>query len=161
MLSPVATNLAYRVAIVGIGSELRGDDRIGTLIVKKLIAYRHQKSNLLIAEGGTLPESFTGPLRKFSPNYVLLIDAADMNAQPGEIRLIEPEELGGYNASTHSFPLSTIIEYLKQEFSCEVDLLGIQPKSIDFGSSLSDEGRKAANQVVREINAILSRLIED
>ena len=36
-------------------------------------------------EAGPAPENFTGPLRRFRPDLVLLVDAAQMDAEPGTI----------------------------------------------------------------------------
>lgn len=148
-LNQAARNQGSKLAIVGIGSELHGDDAIGIALIRRLSRRITGRPNLVFIEGGTLPESITGPLRRFEPHHTLLIDAADFQAAPGSIRFINPVEIGGYSASTHTFPLNQLVSYIQQEFACSVNLIGVQPKLIDFETSISEEGKKALNQLVR------------
>src|ERR1051325_6034884 len=86
-------------------------------------------THVLIIEAGHAPENTTGELRKFAPDLVLIIDAADMGESPGTIQWIPEESIDGMSASTHSLPLSMLARYLRLEINCTVVLLGIQPNS--------------------------------
>lgn len=143
-----------RIAIVGIGNEMRGDDAAGMLVAHYLQMRIGNKANLLVIEGGHAPENATGALRKFSPDLVLLIDAADMGEEAGTIALIPMEQIDGISASTHSLPLSMLARYLTLELNCEVALLGIQPKSVEMGEIVSVEVAQAVDTIVDEILAL-------
>ncbi len=67
-----------RACLVGIGSDLRGDDSAGLMVVRQLLKHPHTE-NLLIIEGGPAPENVTGQIRAFHPELVILIDAAHMD----------------------------------------------------------------------------------
>lgn len=114
-----------RVAVVGIGHELRGDDAAGVAVARKLQPVAHER--LLVVEGGHAPENQTGLLRRFSPDLVLLVDAAQMNEAPGTVRWLAWEESVGLSASTHTLPPYMLAQYLVHELGCEVVLVGIQP----------------------------------
>ncbi|MBM4426240.1 MAG: hydrogenase maturation peptidase HycI [Chloroflexi bacterium] len=146
-----STSENKRIAIVGIGNEMRGDDAAGMLVAQYLHVRIGNNANLLVIEGGHAPENATGALRKFSPDFVLLIDAADMGEEAGTIALIPMEQIDGISASTHSLPLSMLTRYLTLELNCEVALLGIQSKSVEMGASVSDEVNQAVKDVVEEI----------
>lgn len=145
-----------RIAILGIGNEMRGDDAAGILIVRALSLRVANSGCLRIIEGGRAPENATGDLRKFSPDLVLLIDAADMGKEAGYIALIPMEQIDGISANTHSLPLSMLARYLTLELNCEVALLGIQPKSIEMGESVNDAVNQAVNDIVEEISTLCS-----
>lgn len=140
-----------RIAIVGIGNEMRGDDAAGMLIARDLDLRIGNKENLLVIEGGHAPENATGELRKFSPDLVLLIDAADMGEKVGSIALIPMEQIDGISASTHSLPLSMLARYLTLELNCAVALLGIQPGSVEMGAAVSDEVNQAVGDIAEEM----------
>ena len=88
---------------------------------------------------GTVPESITGPLRRYQPEHVLFLDAADMGARPGTIAVIEPEQIHASLVSTHVLPLSVVMDYVEQETGAGVTLLGIQPDLTRTDKDLSDE----------------------
>lgn len=144
---------APRVAIVGIGNSLRNDDAAGILVVREL---QHREcaadaSHLLIIQAGHAPENVTGELRSFAPELILLIDAAEMWDIPGAICWVPIQAIDGMSASTHSLPLSMLARYLTLELNCMVALIGIQPKSNDFGEIVSAEVLQAIDEIVDEI----------
>lgn len=156
-LSQAVRNPADRIAFIGIGSELHGDDGAGIEIIRQLFNRVKANSRFTFIHGGTLPESATGALRRFFPTVVILIDAADFQGAPGEIRWFDPHNIGGFSASSHTFPLGIFAEQLIKEFSCEVIFLGIQPKAIEFDSTLSTEVNKTCAQLVKIISQWLNR----
>ena len=142
-----------RVAIVGIGNQLRNDDAAGMLVARKLL---HKEcaadvSHLLVIQAGHAPENVTGELRSFAPELILLIDAAEMRDVPGAVCWVPIQSIEGMSASTHSLPLSMLARYLTLELNCMVALIGIQPKSNDFGETISAEVSQAIDEIVEEI----------
>lgn len=109
-----------------------------------------ENQSVLVLEGGTLPENITSPLRRFMPEVVIFIDAADFSGQPGEIRLIDPAQVGGASYSTHSIPLSLLSKYLANEIGCQVIIIGIQPISVQFGDPISLICQRAVGSVVSQ-----------
>jgi hydrogenase 3 maturation protease len=147
-----------RVGIVGIGNDLRGDDAVGSYLVRRLNANLHERETLLIVDAGPAPENFTGLLRRFKPDLVILIDAADMTQAPGSIQCIPWQDSIGLSASTHSLPLYLFGQYLKQELKCEIVLLGIQPFNIAMDTKLHDTLRISAENAALDIATLLSKL---
>jgi len=116
---------ARRVAIVGIGDELSRHDRLGILAARDVEALHLPAVQVFLA--GTLPESFTGPIRRSKPDHVILLDAADMGARPGTVAVIGAQHIRGSRLSTHALPLSLVIKYLESDVGTRVSLVGIQP----------------------------------
>ncbi len=77
-----ANNLTPRTAILGIGQELRGDDALGLEIARRLQKKLSGREDVLILLAGPAPENFTGALRRFAPQRVILVDAALMGEPP-------------------------------------------------------------------------------
>jgi len=93
----------------------------------------------------------TGELRRFAPDVIMLMDAAEMGELPGTVRWIPMEALDGMSASTHSMPLSMLAGYLTLELPCAVALLGIQLRSNGFGDIVSPEVLQAIDEIVKEV----------
>jgi hydrogenase 3 maturation protease len=142
------TDQPPKVAVVGIGHELNGDDAAGIAIARALQPLGETHDRLLILDAGPAPENQTGVLRRFGPDLVLLVDAAQMNEEPGAVRWLDWQETTGISASTHTLPLYVLSQYLVLEFGCEVALIGIQPLSNQIDAPLSPVVQQAAETVV-------------
>jgi hydrogenase 3 maturation protease len=145
----------FRVAVIGIGQELNGDDAAGIMVVRGLTPLLANVDRLCVIDAGPAPENVTGSLREFRPALVLLVDAAQMNEEPGTVRWLEWQETTGLSASTHTLPLHMLAMYLTTELSCEVAVIGIQPFNNLFDEPLSLVVRNTVNEIVSELHAAL------
>ena len=135
-----------KITIMGIGNELRTDDALGPKIIEKL-KQKIQKPNINLINAGTVPENFTGKIKKDNPTHIIIIDAVLMNKQPGHIQIIKKEEIKNTNTSTHSLSLNYLIKYLEQEKTYKILFIGIQPKNLELGIQLSPEIEKATQKI--------------
>ncbi|MGA7797739.1 MAG: hydrogenase maturation protease, partial [Methanoregula sp.] len=104
---------------------------------------------------GTVPESITGPIRRYRPEHVLFLDAAEMGERPGTIAAIDPGRIQASLLSTHVLPLSVVMDYVEREIGTEVTLLGIQPESTHPEKDLSGEDREFLNHNLQVLSDIL------
>jgi hydrogenase 3 maturation protease len=144
-----------RVAILGVGNELNGDDGAGVRVVKELSARLPATPGVLLINGGTAPENYTGPLRRFRPDLVLEVDAAALGEVPGTARWVDWQEADGLSASTHTLPPSVLAKYLIAELGCQVALIGIQPSSLEMGQPLSPGVERATTELADALCAWL------
>ncbi len=124
---------AKRIAVVGVGDELNVHDRLGILAAREIEGLHLE--NLQVFYAGTVPESVTGPIRRYKPDAVVLLDAADMGARPGSVAVVQPEEIAANLLSTHALPLSVVMEFLEKDTGARVLLIGIQPDLAATGFS--------------------------
>jgi hydrogenase 3 maturation protease len=131
--------------VVTVGNGMMGDDAAGPLLAQKM-----KQSPLVHWEalnGGSAPENCLYIIREMAPEQVLIIDAADMDLSPGEIRLIGEGKIEDpFVMTTHSLPL-TYLKQSIQEFVPKVDLLGIQPDIVAFGYPISANVTQAVERV--------------
>lgn len=138
--------LKKKFAVLGVGSNLRGDDGVGPYISEKLSEYN--SDSFLSINGDLVPENFTHDLSEFNPNCVLIIDAAFLEKSPGEVDLIKANAIKNVSFSSHSMPLSILGKYLEQKIGASIYIMGIQAKSLDFGSDMSEEVKKTADKLI-------------
>ncbi|MCD6089727.1 hydrogenase 3 maturation endopeptidase HyCI [Candidatus Bathyarchaeota archaeon] len=149
---------ANRVMILGIGNPMRGDDAVGVEIVKMLRGRVPGCVKLL--ECQTVPENFIGDIIRFKPSHVLMIDAGQFGASPGETRLFPPERISGIAISTHNMPLRILSRILEETVSANVLLLAIQPKNTSFDEAMSLEVLEASKAVADMLSEVLWKSLQ-
>jgi len=149
---------AGRVALLGLGSKLRGDDAAGIFVARTLSNLPQatgENTRLKVFIGDTAPENLTGEIKKFNPTHLIIVDSADMHEKAGVVKLIDSERACGFSSCTHSLPLKILTDYLFKSIGCRTTIIGIQPKTLDFGSCLSVQVKKSAEDVSRSLKIIL------
>lgn len=144
-----------KIAVLGIGSDLRGDDMAGMLAAERLNKLDSAGSCFKVFLGGTAPENLTSEIKRFNPRHLIIIDSADTGREAGAVNAIEPDDIGGISFSTHSMPLNVMIEYLRPHVSGKVIVIGIQPKTLAFGASISKEVERSAVYIADTIKEIV------
>ncbi|MDG6225790.1 MAG: hydrogenase maturation protease [Candidatus Thermoplasmatota archaeon] len=149
-----------RIAVIGIGNPLMGDDGIGPRLIEEL---------KLLGTGVELIDIGTGGMQLVHVlagyDAVLLIDAADMGVDPGEFRVLSPEnavsvkECRSY--SLHDWDIMRSIEISNEigEAPQRILILAIQPGSLRMGEGISPEVESGIPRYIGEINAALDRLM--
>jgi len=150
---------ARRIAVIGVGNDLRADDIAGSAIAEAIQKSRKRPSNLQAFIGYSAPENITGEVTKFLAKskghaaHIIIVDAADIGLKPGGAKLLEAEAIAGTSFSTHLLPLAILIAYFKNQINCGISVIGIQPKVTTFGKPPSKEILLAIKSVT---SAILS-----
>jgi hydrogenase 3 maturation protease len=145
---------AQKVALVGVGNSLQGDDGAGRALIALLHEHLAANPHILLVDGGLAPENQTGKLRHFAPDLVLIIDAAWMDCAAGSICVLDPDAIDGIGFSSHTLPLSMLTHYLRGEFGCEVLIIGIQPLVLD-GEHLSAPVEHAVHLLAGMLSSVL------
>lgn len=138
--------------IIGIGSELRSDDGAGVEVVQRLRRKLAAEAGhrLSLVTGGTTPENVTAEIVRLKPDLIIFVDAADFGGVPGNVRLLDLDEIVGMTFSSHTLPLTVVIDYLRGFLpECLVQVLGIQPQDTEFGEGLSKPVESAVAAIVR------------
>ena len=150
---------ADRVAVLGVGSELRGDDAAGTLVARQLAAAVGRSRRVASFVGYTAPENFTGPIVRHlrgaaeGRRALVLVDAAELGRRAGTIILLEAKDLAGVTFSTHQLPLALLVDYIVRSVPVRVFALAVQPASTAFGAPVSPAVRRAVTRLVSALRA--------
>ncbi len=124
-----------------VGNGMMGDDAAGPLLAALL--ERSPAPGWQVVDGGSAPENVVHRLRSMTPARVLVVDAAEMALEPGDVRLVDDRFIvERLMTTTHDLPVSFVIEMLRQTVP-EVHFLGIQPLLVGFGFPLSPPVERA------------------
>lgn len=137
--------------MVGVGSDLRGDDVAGVLVARRLAAWarRDGVEGLCALMGGAAPENFTGELVRFEPDVVVLVDAAHLGLEPGAVAIVPPESIGGLAFSTHMLPVPIFLDYVAARTGARTLVLGIDIVRKDVLAPVTPPVERAVRRVVR------------
>ena len=133
--------------LLGIGNSLRGDDGAGVEVARRLRAKGWQG-----VDCGTVPENFTGVVRRLRPDLLLLVDAAQMGIPPGELRVVPKERIEDVAFGTHHLPLSHLMEFLS-DTAREIRFIGIQPAVVEDGEGLSPGVEEGVRRLISLVQA--------
>ena len=126
-----------------IGNRDGGDDSVGPYVADKL-----KNTDIKVIDCGTTPENYTSVVKNMNPTDLFIVDAVDMELEPGDIRIVPKEKIGVMTISTHGIPVSVLMDYLER-YVRNIFLIGIQPKTIS--GEISDVVRKSADELIKII----------
>lgn len=146
------------IAILGIGNMLLRDDGVGVHVINKLRDEYEFPESVRLIDGGTKGLDLLPFLE--GNNKVLIIDAANFKNEPGTIDTIEGDKIPSFlssKLSVHQIGLPDMLfaARLMGITPSEMCLIGIQPKSMESGTELSEEIK---NQFERLLERVLQKL---
>ena len=144
-----------KLIVLGVGNEFKSDDGVGPFIIKKLIGENIEDDRVLFINAETVPENFTGKIRKENPSHVIIVDACLMGCDPGEIRIVDKDDFANIGISTHSMSLSYFVRYLEKDNDFKVIFVGIEPKTMDWGANPTIEVEKTAHEFIEMLKGII------
>jgi hydrogenase maturation protease len=150
--------MGNKLLILGVGNSMRQDDGIGPKIVN--LIQEKQLSAVDVINGGIDGLSLLDVIVYYE--RAIIIDAIDMQADPGTIKVFAPEQakiiIKSDALSTHGFGLAEVIK-LAEELGIEAKLtiVGVQPQTVGFGEWISSV---VANKIPELVDIVL-RLYQD
>ena len=144
-----------KTRIIGIGNPLRRDDGAGPACVA-LLLQETLRPGVEALDGGEAGLALVGLLTDC--DSAILVDAAHMGALPGEVRtfgmeaLCLKDESNGVHVRTETaLRLASALGLLPRR----VDLVGIEPESVDWGLGLSAVVERALPRAVQAIQFLV------
>jgi len=128
---------------------MMGDDGAGPLLAEMCAA--KPAGEWRVIDGGSAPESDVAAIRDLRPARLLLVDATDMGLNPGEIRVVNPDDIAEmFMMTTHNMPLNYLIDQLKEDVG-EVIFLGIQPDIVGFYYPMTPPVKAAVETIYQRL----------
>lgn len=147
--------------ILGVGNTLLSDEGAGIHALNLLQSYHPDPANLTFIDGGTL--SFTLAAYIEDCDNLIVFDAAELKAPAGTVKTMAGTEmdafLGAARRSPHEVGLLDLFDIARLTESLPVNraLIGIQPKSIEWGMSPTAPVEKALPLAVDQSMALLAQ----
>ena len=152
-------NKAGKVIIIGIGNLLLMDEGIGIHVINELEKHK-LPGNVDIYDGGTGGFKLIDLMHE--AKRVIFIDAVETGKAPGTITTFKSKDVRSiYPKKKYSLHDTNLLEVIKMaellEVPPKIEIVGIQPKTINYGTTPSKELRDAMLDI---INTVLNRIEE-
>jgi hydrogenase maturation protease len=148
------------ILVIGLGNAVMTDDALGPRVVEALQARFDFPSEVSVLDGGTLGLDLLPRLE--GVGRLLIVDALEMGARPGEVFRLEGEEVPRAFASklsVHQMGVQDLLAVaeLQGHLPAELVVWGVQPGSIEMGLELTPAVAAALEEtvagVIGELNA--------
>lgn len=145
-------NSYEKLLIFTIGNSIRGDDGLGPLLsdilYDKLVKITDKNTdNVFLLNTESTPENHTHEIRTLNPSHIIIVDAVEYDADPGEMLIIHKDQIDTFNVSTHSMPISFIINYIEETIGSKIATIGIQPKQMELNNTISEEVKESVDKL--------------
>ena len=145
-----------KLIVLGVGNELKSDDGVGPFIINKLKEEDiENKKKLLFINAKTVPENFTGKIRKENPTHIIIVDACLMGCEPGMMKIVNRYDFADIGISTHSMSLSFFVRYLEKDNDFNITFVGIEPETMDWGENPTPKVENAAYEFIDTLKGII------
>jgi hydrogenase maturation protease len=147
-----------KTLVLGLGNILLGDEGVGVRVVERLQELYEFPQGVQVLDGGTLALDLLPYVE--DADHLLVIDALEMGAEPGEIVRLENDEVPAFlsvKLSPHQMGLADLLAAarLRGLYPGQLVLWGVQPAVMRPGLALSPS---AAAQVEVLVGKVLAEL---
>ena len=150
-----------KTIVLGLGNTLLSDDGVGIYAMNELQKKWQHHDAIEFIDGGTLSFTLTDVL--YEADNLIVIDAAQLSAAPGEVRVFKNEAMdnfvrNGKCSSVHEVSLSELMDMarLLETLPGRRVLLGVQPEKIDWGDQPTVSVKNAIPVICREADHLLT-----
>lgn len=145
------------ILVLGLGNALMNDDAVGVRAIAEMQLRYTFSAEVLVVDGGTLGLDLLPFLE--GVERLLIVDAIDMGAAPGELFRLEGEEVPRAFASklsVHQMGVQDLLAVAELQGHAPRELVvhGVQPASIEMEMQLSPA-------VATAIEPLLARIIAE
>jgi len=148
------------ILVLGLGNAIMSDDALGGQAVHRLRKEYDFPVEVALVDGGTLGLDLLPRLEGIE--RLLIIDALDMQAEPGTVFRLEGDEVPRAFASklsVHQMGVQDLLAVaeLQGNLPGELVVWGIQPESIEVGTDLTPKVRSALTRLMEGVLDELNR----
>jgi hydrogenase maturation protease len=149
-----------KTLVLGLGNILLGDEGVGVRVVERLQEFYEFPQEVQVLDGGTLALDLLPYVE--DTDRLLVIDALEMDAEPGTIARLEGDQVPvflGVKISPHQMGLADLLAAarLRDLFPKQLVLWGVQPGVMRPGLELSSPVAAQVGVLVNRVLAELSR----
>jgi hydrogenase maturation protease len=149
-----------KTLVLGLGNILLGDEGVGVRVVERLQELYQFPREVQVLDGGTLALDLLPYVE--DTDRLLVIDALEMDAEPGTIARLEGDQVPAFlsvKVSPHQMGLADLLAAarLRDLFPKQLVLWGVQPATMEPGLELSSPVAAQVEVLVDRVLAELSQ----
>jgi len=144
-----------KIAVVGLGNVLMGDDGAGVAALDSLQGKVDE--DVVLAEVGTAALKAQALLEEV--DHVVAIDAVQAGGPPGSVYCfsLDDAEMNACH-SLHEMGIAGVLKLMPEESRPQVRVVGVEPESIEMRMELSPTVQAALPMVAETVLATINRI---
>jgi len=148
------------ILVLGLGNTIMSDDGFGVKVVTTLSSRYRFPDKVKLLDGGTLGLDLLPHLEGI--DRLLIVDALEMQARPGQVFRLEDEEVPrafAHKLSVHQMGIQDLLAVaeLQGHLPGKLVVWGVQPQNIQMGTELSEPVAAALSEVLAGVIGELQR----
>lgn len=141
--------------VIGVGSPLMGDDGLGIVALERLREEWRLPPDVELVDGGTWGMNLLPAIEE--AGQLLIVDAIDAGAEPGELVVLEREDLPLFlsmKLSPHQLDLGEVLALaaFRGRLPAQTVAIGLQPAVVELSAELSEV-------VAARLDALLEQVV--
>lgn len=151
-----------KLLVLGLGNTLLSDEGIGVHVIRHLQESADLNGDVTCMDGGTL--SFTLAEAIETTDRLIVVDAAELKAEPGSVQLFENDGMdefigGNRKRSVHEVSLLDLlaIARLTDSLPQRRALVAIQPDCVDWGDAPTPAVHAAIGPACEAVHTLIER----
>jgi len=150
-----------RTIIAAVGNEMRSDAAAAIYVMRRLTELRKRgmlDPGISLVMCGERIDVFLDRFMEENPARLLILDAADLGGEPGEVRMIMGDDTMKTSFTSGTPYLDDFLDKLKAvRPGLRVAIVGIQPVSRELGAEMAYEVTVAADETYEMLGRLLFR----
>jgi hydrogenase maturation protease len=153
------THVKNGTLVLGVGNTILTDEGVGPWVVERLRALNPEAPGITWMDGGTLSFSLAADVE--DAEYLVVVDATELRADPGTVRVFVDEEmdrmLGSHGRSIHEVGLMDLMNMaqLTGRRPQHRALVGIQPGVVGWGTEPTPAVAAAMAEAARAVASLV------
>jgi hydrogenase maturation protease len=154
--------VSKKIAVIGVGNTLRGDDGIGIIVLESLLKF-YKREGIDYLDFGTASFDLIHKMQGYAT--VVLIDGIRADLAAGELKIFELKNIEHDSrpllASTHELDLKSIFELSKIfGLKTKIYVAGIQVEDISYTEGLSEALLNIKEDIVKKISIFIDKMLQ-
>ncbi|RLA07536.1 MAG: peptidase M52 [Gammaproteobacteria bacterium] len=150
--------------ILGVGNKLLTDEGIGNYVIEYLKNNKNTfiLQNIKLLDGGTLSFPLAIEVQKYES--LIVVDSAMLHKKAGSVGMFENDDLDSFissskKSSVHEVGLTDILKIalLSDKLPQNRALIGVQPKTIDWGDQPNQVILDSMDTIIETISQLLAK----
>lgn len=149
-----------KTVVLGLGNTLLGDDGAGIVALHELQSRISDNGSVEFIDGGTLSFTLTDVL--YDADNLIVIDAAQLNKEPGVVQVFTDDDMDGFVrsgkcSSVHEVSLAELMDMarLLETLPSRRALVGVQPHTVDWADQPTEPVMKAIPVICKAAESLI------
>ncbi len=149
-----------KIAVIGIGNILMGDEGLGIAVVEEL-KKRELPKGVEVHDCATLGLQILNFFKDY--DFLIVVDVVKSNGKPGDVYVLDFDQCEDYGIPVSLHDIDFVKAFKIGSLVYEIPkiiIVGVEPERIEFGIGLSESVKRAIPKVIDKVVELINRIVK-